>query len=275
MFSVGVLYSAQEFLEFVSKTPELDLSFPDVFSTFSVASPKAVLVVSQKCEWIRLNVFGKLEVTERGTSVLQGKYPESILRIQIGHLIESYLPPWIPLLSKGRLEAQKYLPLDVRQCFMEANLFAEPTDEVVAWWDKYSKVSRKMRRDSNLEIGRLGEKLSIQHERERTKREPFWQGIESNLAGYDVLSVVSSTDIRLLCIEVKSSNSIPEVASFYISKNEWQVAMTSDNYLVHLWALRPRPNLIIVTPAQLQSHIPTNQGEGTWESTSIPFATFM
>jgi hypothetical protein len=275
MFSVGILYAAQEFLEFVSKSPVLDLSFPDVFSTFSVASPRAVLELSQKCEWVRLNVTGKLEITERGLQVLQGKYPEFILRIQIGHLIESYLPPWIPLLSRGRQEAQRYFPADVRQCFREANLFSEPTDEIVSWWDKYSKISRKTRRDSNLETGRRGEKLSIEHERWRTQREPFWQGLESNLAGYDVLSVVDAEDVRPLRIEVKTSNSVREVASFYLSRNEWQVATTSDNYVLHLWALQPKPFLTIISFSQLQDHVPTNQGDGMWESVSIPFSAFI
>jgi hypothetical protein len=275
MFSVGVLYSAQEFLEFVSSTPNLDLSFSDMFQSFVIASPKAILELSQRCEWVRLNVAGKLEVTERGFLVIQYKQPELSLRVQIGHVIESYLPPWIPLLSRGRSETQKYLPPDALQCFKEAGLFSTPTDEIVSWWDTYSKVSRKKSKDDNLDVGRRGEKLSIAYERNRTKHEPIWQGFETNLAGYDLLSIVDISDLAPLRIEVKASDSRPEVATFYISKNEWNVAALSENYLVHLWSLRPKPRLIIVTPMQLQNHIPVDQGSGNWEKVSVPFSVFI
>lgn len=274
MFSVGILYSAQEFLEFLSKTSGIDLKFPEMVSNFSVASPKATLELTQKCEWIRLNVSGYLEITDRGQQVLQSKEPELALRLQIGHLIEADLPPWIPLLSRGRSEAQKYLPVNVLQCFKEAGLFGEPSDEIVNWWDRYSKVSRKTTKDKNLEIGRRGEKLSIKYERDRTQREPIWQGFETNLAGFDILSVVDRSDHRLLRIEVKTANSRPEAATFYISRNEWNVATTSDNYIIHLWSLQPRPKLIVITPTQLQHHIPTDQGSGEWEKVSVPFSVF-
>jgi hypothetical protein len=275
MFSVGVLYSAQEFLEFVSNTPDLDLSFSEIFQSFAVASPKAILELSQRCEWVRLNISGKLEVTERGYQVLLSKQPELSLRVQIGHVIETYLPPWIPLLSRGRMETQKYLPPGALQCFKEAGLFSTPTDDIVNWWDNFSKMSRKKNKDDNLQTGRRGEKLSITYERNRTKREPLWQGFETNLAGYDLLSVVDTQDLRPLCIEVKASDSRPEVATFYISKNEWNVASTSDNYLIYLWSLRPKPKLIVITPAQLQSHIPIDQGDGNWEKASVPFSVFI
>ena len=275
MFSVGILYSAQEFLEFVNSTPTLDLNFSEIFQTFAVASPKAIFELSQKCEWIRLNMSGNLEVTERGFQVLQSKQPEISLRIQIGHLIETYMPPWIPLISRGRMETQKYLPSGVKQCFKEAGLFSTPTDDIVNWWDKYSQVSRKKNKDNNLETGRRGEKLSIEHERDRTKREPVWQGFETNLAGYDLLSIVREDDFRPLCIEVKTSDSRPDVAEFYISKNEWNVATVSDNFILHLWSLRPRPKLIVITPNQLQNHIPIDQGDGNWEKVSIPFTAFI
>ena len=229
MFSVGVLYSAYEFIEFVSRTPEIDTNFSITFRTFAVASPRAILELSQKCEWVQLNYDGRFELTDRGKEVISNKELELALRVQIGHLIESYLPTWLPLLSRGRLETQKYLPADALQCFSEAGLFSKPTDDIVAWWDKYSKVSRKTRRDNNLDVGRRGEKLTIAHERSRTNREPVWQGFETNLAGYDVLSVVNSEDLRPLCIEVKASNSKPNVASFFVSKNEWNVATTSEN----------------------------------------------
>lgn len=274
MFSVGVLYSAQEFIKFVSTTREVDLKFPEVFKTFAVASPRAILEVAQKCEWVRLSISGCLEVTDRGQMILDSREPDLALRIQLGHLIESSLPPWIPLLSRGRAEARKYLPVDVAQCLREAGLFGSISDDVVSWWDRYSKVSRKLSKDTKLDVGRLGEKLSLRHERERTNREPVWQGFESNFSGFDILSVVGENDLTSLRIEVKTSNSTPDVALFYISKNEWNVAVASSHYILHLWSLQPEPELRKVSVDQVGKHVPTNQGTGEWESASIPFAVF-
>ncbi len=275
MFSVGILYSAREFLELIHSDPGIDLRFPDVFNTFSVASPKAILEISQKCEWVQLDLNGHLIVTDRGNELLQAKQPELALRIQLGHVIETYLPPWIPLLLRGRSEAIKYLKPDVLQCLKEADLLNSFSDDVVNWWDKYSKLSRKINKDNKLELGRTGEKLSLNHERERTQHEPYWKGFESNFSGFDILSVVDKDNLTPLRIEVKCSNSHINSASFHVTKNEWEVATTSDNYIFYLWALLPKPTLIKVNVPDVQKHMPHNQGEGIWENVSIPFSAFI
>jgi hypothetical protein len=275
MFLVGVLYSAQEFISFVRNTPGIDLKFPEIFKSFYVASPKAILEVSQNCDWVQLNEHGYLEITEKGKQIVESKEPELALRIQIGNLIETYLPTWLPLLSHGRAETQKYLSKDIAQCFREAGLFGEVNDDIVQWWDKYSKISRKQGKDTKLDVGRRGEKLSIKHESERTGRNPVWQGFESNFFGYDILSVVSKDDLRPLLIEVKTSNSTLETAYFFITKYEWEVASVSTYYIFHLWALQPKPKLIAVSVESISRHIPINQGEGHWESVSIPFSPFV
>jgi hypothetical protein len=272
-FSVGILYSAQEFLQFIKRTPGIGVDFSKLFSYFSLASSKAVLELSQKCEWVQLNLDGHLEVTDKGMQVLGTKSTEIALRVQLDHLIEAYRPSWIPLLSQGRSVAAKYLPIDVVQCFREAGLFASNTDEVVAWWDKIAKVSRKGSKDTKLDVGRKGEKLSIAYERKRVKKEPYWQSIESNLAGFDILSIVAESDARPLCIEVKTSNSNWQVAEFYISINEWRVADTSENYVFHLWSLVPAPKLFIVEVSSIAKHIPRNLGNGQWQSVEIPYSS--
>ena len=83
---------------------------------------------------------------------------------------------------------------------------------------------------------------------------------------------MDSENINPLNIEVKTSNSTWEVASFYISKNEWSVAKSSPNYVFHLWALIPKNKLYIVSKDVVETHIPSNNGEGTWESVEIPFS---
>ena len=219
-----------------------------------------------------VGLYGNLEITERGKLILQYNDPENALRLQVGHLIESLIPSWIPLLCRGRSEAGKYLPTDVLQCFREAGLFDGTSDEIVTWWDRYSKISRKTNKDNNVEIGRRGEKLSVEYERKRANREPIWQSIESNLSGFDILSTIDEQNQTRLQIEVKTSNSTIDVANFFLSKNEWDVATTSTNYIFHLWSLQPKPTLQIVMVDQVEKHVPDNNGYGKWQKVSVPFA---
>ena len=161
MFSVGVLYSIQKFLGFVRRNPDLDLSFPNIFPEFAIASPKEILDTSLDCKWVIQNNFGNLVVTERRFNIIDCLSPVFSLRFQIGDLIERKLPPWLPLLSRGRAEAQEYLPPDVKQCFLEAGLLSTIDDNIVRWWDKYSNISRIEKNAKNVEIGRFGEKTNI------------------------------------------------------------------------------------------------------------------
>lgn len=273
-FSVGILYSAQELLGFIKSNPKVVTNFPEIFKTFdNVASAKVVFEICQKCEWIKLDIDGYLELTDKSDDILASTSIEKALRIQMQHLIEAYKPPWIPLLTRGRSESLKYLPVDVIQCLREAELTTSYSDDVISWWDRIGKVSRRTAKDEKVDVGRRGEKMSIEYERNRTHKEPGWPGFERNFSGYDILSVVDSTNNNILNIEVKTSNSIWDVASFYVSKNEWGVAKSSSNYLFHLWVLIPKQILYIVSVDKIEAHIPSNNGEGTWESVEIPFSS--
>ena len=245
-FSVGILYSAQDFLRLVESTPDIDQRFPGMFKSFGVASAEAVLEVSERCEWIRFNVKGFLEVTMRGQEIIESADPECALRRRLRDLIAAYDPPWAPLLARGRLEAIRFLSLNVQQCLREAGLLGEVDDEVISWWDDAGQVSRRRKQDERLEIGRVGERLSLEYEKDRTAQKPVWQAVESNLTGYDILSVVSDLDASLLRIEVKTTDSSPRAGSFHITRNEWVVAQESEHYTFHLWALKPKPQLFVV-----------------------------
>jgi hypothetical protein len=274
MLSIAALYSAQRFLALVKRAPSLGTSPMGSFRLFSLAPANDVLAICQECQWVRLNTSGKLEITDRGEDVLRQSHSELALRVQLGHLIETQRPAWLPLLGRGREEARKYLPPDFEQCMRESGLFSGASDDVVKWWDQYSKMSRRLDTDDRVEVGRVGEKLSLEHERQRTKREPIWRGFESNLAGFDILSVVAEDDPAPLRIEVKTSNSRPADAMFYVSRNEWAVAKASGSYLFHLWSLRPSSRLLTITFAQVRQHIPLNRGTGGWQNVSVPYSAF-
>ena len=59
--------------------------------------------------------------------------------------------------------------------------------------------------DNKSALGRKGEKLTLRYEKHRTLREPFWQSLDSNRVGYDIISVLNPGADTPLYIEVKSS----------------------------------------------------------------------
>jgi hypothetical protein len=270
--SVGILYAALDLLELVSKTSGIDQKFPEMFRTFSVASPKITLDFAQRCGWVKFNVDGYLELTPRGSDLLELKQTEVALRYQIADVIDSYSPSWGPLLSRGRIESLQYLPIDIQQCLREAGLLGQIDDSIIGWWDTVAEATRKSVSEAKLRIGRIGERLSLNYERQRTGTEPIWQSIESNLCGYDILSVREPGSTSRLCIEVKTSNSTPGASTCHLTRLEWEVARTSENFAFHLWALQPKPTLYIADAESVSASIPDDKGDGHWESVFVSFA---
>lgn len=271
VFSVGILYSVQKFLRFISETEIKATEFSTAFSRYEATSSQMVLEVAEGCNWIQLDINGNLSLTTKGNEVLTQKDMLYALRVQLKHLIEMVKPSWSFLIHKGRKEAFQFFPSDVKQCFKEAELINSYHKDVIKWWDILALAVRGRQQDTQLEIGRTGEELSLEFERNRVNKVPIWQSIDSNLSGFDILSVVSSEDTTPLRIEVKASNKISNSFSFYLTRNEWSVAETSSNYLFHLWILDKTPELYILNKNEVANHVPINQGNGFWESVKITF----
>jgi hypothetical protein len=115
----------------------------------------------------------------------------------------------------------------------------------------------------------------LAYEENRTGRKPEWVAIENNADGYDVLSVVGGGDLRQLSIEVKTST-LGTAGTFYLTRNEWERALEGANHVFHLWDARANATaqLAVVEPQEMQTHVPTDLGAGSWESVAIPFAAF-
>ncbi|MFD1462970.1 DUF3883 domain-containing protein, partial [Paenibacillus farraposensis] len=244
--------------------------FTSVFQRFQATTSTQVLELSKNCSWININSMGNIEVSEHGNEILMQANMQDALRIQLKHLIRKYRPSWSYLLHKGRKEAFQYFPPNVKQCFKEAELINSYEPAVIEWWDQLAFIARKNQEDNKLRIGRAGEELSLQYEKNRTGKNAVWQSIESNLSGFDILSCVSSSDASPLCIEVKATT-YTDLFPFYLTRNEWSVAETSQQFYFHLWILGECPELYIVDKNNIESHIPFNKGNGTWESVKITF----
>ncbi len=268
--SVGILYSSRKLLEILS---ENSLSSQDILSQFKkiyVARTEYVIDICKVCGWIEVTDSGCFFVTSKGQEILQTPSSTDMLRIQLQHFIYSKKPVWSRVLHYGRSEALQYVPKDVTQCFEEAGLLGTVDSSTISWWENMGAFSRRGIEDKKKSIGNKGELLSIQFERDRIGVNPIWKSFESNFAGYDILSKVSEEDNTSLMIEVKATIGTNKI-TFFITENEWKVALLSKNYLFHVWSLSQEPTLYILKPCDLEKNIPQNQGKGLWESVRIEY----
>jgi hypothetical protein len=234
-----------------------------------------VLTAVQGLNWIQADMAGVAELTAAGRRVAALATHEQRSRAALLDYIDVARPPWVQAAARGRAPVRAFAGVAIAQVLDEAGLMDGADDATVAFWDALAARARGLRNDRLTEIGRSGERLSIAYERQRTGREPKWTAIENNADGYDVLSVVGPSDPRFLSIEVKAST-VPGGGEFHLTANEWRRATEAEAHLFHLWRLNGEvgPRLTVVSPEQVASHIPANQGHGSWESTSIPFAVF-
>ena len=191
-------------------------------------------------------------------------------------VLHHYRPDWLRLMRQGRNRFLNQLKPDFQDVFRAAGLSANPVpSEIVAWWDVVSGHARMLIDRSKVDQGRAAELLTLEHERRELaangiQREPEWLGLEDNFAGYDVLSyrkLCSGITTRL--IEVKSTIASP--MRFFVTKNEWDAAKRAeDAYIFHIWNMKATPpQLHTRTVTEILPHIPSNNGRGEWETTSI------
>jgi hypothetical protein len=274
--SPGLLYSAQKLIETVSLSPMDRDKFLWSFRTMLVSPAEGVLALATRCGWIGINEQLGLDVTDMGKKVQSLAGAEAKLRQQIRDFIQAVQPAWAKLIPAGRAEALPFMPSPARQCFYEAELDKEPPgDEIVAWWDELASAARGRAADYLAAVGRAGERHSIAYEEARVGRRPDWHSIESNKSGYDLLSITEASNPADLQIEVKASERPISFADFHVSRNEWEVAQNAERYVFHLWSLASSgKSFAIVSPADVAAHVPTELGQGRWESVAIPFAAF-
>ena len=247
------------------------------FWAFSV-DRDALLDVAITCNWI-VSDGDNLLLTDRGRKILACKsygMPPELLKLMLEDYVIGAKPIWRNRIPYGRKEATIFMSKDEKACFQEAGLLVEmPTKDVISWWDHISDIIRNEKQQTLLSTGRSGEEYTLEYEQIRTNAIPKWISIDSNLAGYDVLSKASAEDNSTLLIEVKSSSEDIDYACFYLSRNEWNVASTSSNYLFYLWHITPYKKLLaVLSPQLIEGYIPVDRLSGEWESVSIPFRDF-
>jgi len=270
--SPGILVSSHHLLRELLEHEEID-TLSRYIKINSIDGTKTLDVVDtiKACKWIEI-IGDAVKLTSRGIQIAQN-FDIEIRRLMIGDYIKYSNDSWISIVPRGRKECSPYLPPDVLACINKAGLLIVPvTDEIVLWWDQQAQSVRKEQELYTLEIGRIGEKLTIDYEKRRTKKNPIWKSIESNLAGYDVLSIIEEGSTIKLTIEVKTSEKPIEAAYAYITRHEWDVAIDSSNYLFHFWHIEGNlKKLAVLDVMEIKPNIPNDEGDGEWQKVTIPF----
>lgn len=273
--SPGYLYSSFKLLDMVARR-EHNLSILASESLrIEVLPASDVVNFAKGIGWVGADNDGKAAMTASGAMVHRLSSTSQRIRYALLDYIGIIQPAWAQLTPRGRQETLSALSPEVWQCFAEAGLINDYSEEIVSWWDALAARARGHKSQIQLETGRQGERLSIKYEEMRTGKKPAWQAVESNLAGYDILSIVDSLDNRKLQIEVKTTSAVVGHGYFYITRNEWETCLLADSYAFHLWALGGEtPTLAVLDTKIITPHVPTNNGTGFWESVEIPFKEF-
>ena len=272
-FSVGILYSVQEFLRFAHTTP-LSAELFSKQTRFVLVSPQEILQVSQDCNWVRLTIDGTIVVTERGQIIIEAIDANLRLRLQIEDLISFFRPSWSARIRFGREETIPYMPPDVKQCFVESGLMDPWDDDLIRWWKSEGQVARMRHGDKLAHTGHRAEKLTNEYEGKRTGQSPDWIALDTTFAGFDFLSRCSRADLTELRIEVKGSERPPKNADFVLTRKESDTAKDDKPYVVHLWYVSDNPQLFVVPYPEIAKHIPEDRCSGQWQQTRIPFSPF-
>ena len=239
---------------------------------------KALFELTERCGWIGHEVEKPI-LLSRGATILHlhnvGQEKAAFAEMLRDYVLKAR-PAWRSRIPYGRKEVALFLSQDENACFEETDLLSPLlTPSIREWWDSLAAEIRKELAFNLEETGRQGEQLSLRYEKGRTQQEPFWAAFESNLLGYDIISVVHKGCPQPLLVEVKASVSPISEAVFHIFANEWAVASNSSAYVFHLWSLLHNEyKLAVLTPEEVFPHIPTNHLSGEWESVKVRFSSF-
>lgn len=233
-----------------------------------------------QCEWI-VSDSRSVFFTERGNEIIQEFNGLEISRPLWLNVLYDYVsicrPSWANMIPYGRRETYLFMTNDEKRCFIESGLMEGTEDVVVAWWDRLAQLFRGEHSDQLEDVGRIGERITLQYEKKRTHSIPIWESVDSNRSGYDIMSKKELDSDESILIEVKSSFKRIEEARMIITRNEWDVASCGYNinrYFFYLWLLGDSKRLAIIPAKEIIKHIPQEMGCGHWKTLEIGFELF-
>ena len=126
---------------------------------------------------------------------------------------------------------------------------------------------------NNIEIGKIGEKLSYKYEHRKTGIRPTYESLKNETSGYDLESYYPDGSIKR--IEVKTST----YNRAFITWNEWKVArrtiQNKECYEFHFWHLKNETwKLAILKPQDLSFMGDSHEDGHHWDKYLIFFNAF-
>ena len=252
---------------------DIQAAYSDPNFNFQALPIEKSLNLALGCKWLIIE-DGTILIGTPGKKIIQAlddvNGEINAGRVQLLEYIKTERPYWVETLKNGRSRSMTYLPDNIVDIFSQLELYSPSStiddEDTILWWDRIVQSIYDSQNRKNAFIGRLGERLTYKYEYERTGRYPVWVALEDNKAGYDILSLQSRQDERLLCIEVKTTTS--PYPYFFLTKNEWVVSESkgNDEYLIYFWDISNRDEVIltIYDSKILINHVPKDVGVGEW-----------
>ena len=237
---------------------------------------KETLSFCMGMEWL-VEHGGLINCTRSSLEILDFEVKSLQWRYMLDIILEEKEVYWKSILGKGREVSKTFLNKNDIQTLEWCGLF-EDGDDVSDWWLNHRIYNDDEEDEKKILIGRLGERKTLAFEKERIGKKPKWIALElGDQEGYDILSWKdTSSSSERLRIEVKASIQEIGKANFYLTRNEWERAISGGNHIFHLWpevgGERNKP--LILTVVDLSSQIPKDPGDGKWLEVKIPMITF-
>lgn len=270
---VGHVYRIPDLLQAVSDNPSYVLWTNRPLDDWDGIPLASMMAATRNAGFVSCSEDGRFQLTASGKLVIAEKTPRTRFRRTTMELYSHTKPPWTSVTPQGRQAVRVSAPPDDLQCLEESGLLDDSDRDTVAWWDALACGIRAEQDQRHLEIGRDAEDLTIGYESWRTGTVPLWVALESTLAGYDVLSRVSSGDPSTLVIEVKGSTRPLSAAVFTLTRNEWNVLEDSLRSALDAWLLNDhQATLHRIDVRSLSTLIPVDQGGSKWQTVTVPYS---
>ena len=277
-FNAVTLDSSLKLIEFCNST---NLSLEEAARSTKIAHYEVdVMEIVEFCKkmgWLE-DAGGELHITGKSSEILLLQKQPEMLRGMLDMIFQSQHVYWKRFLSRGRRVSKLFLEGNQLQILEWCDLFEEG-DDVSDWWLDHRDYSNDDEQRENTMTGRYGERKTISFEECRTGSRPFWTAFElGDSEGFDVRSQIDGSERSdSLRIEVKASKRDIEHATFFLTRNEWDTAISGGAHIFHLWpeVYSDSTEPMIVSVEQMEDQVPKDIGEGNWQNAEIPMAVFL
>lgn len=207
-----------------------DILFPSYFGINETIKILEDLRILEECE------------NDAEYRLVDSSYHQNINLKQIiaFNFIRERMPSWIVRFRKGidGLKEIKEIDFNTYQSLHELGIFKKNLSEEAKnfmYLVRNVLLEKKTFNPEKIETGKVGEYLSCAYEHKKTGKEPQQKSLYDNDAGFDIISYYPDNQIKR--IEVKATR----YNTFYISWNEWKVALESIKnniqFEFHFWRL--------------------------------------